>query len=29
MGEWDQGRRIKWVEGEENLDVKPLDWDSY
>jgi hypothetical protein len=29
MGLWDDGRRIRWIEGEENASLKPVNWDNF
>ena len=29
MGMWEDGRRIKWLDGEEDSVLKPKDWDNY
>lgn len=29
MGLWEDGKRMKWIEGEENVIIKPQNWDEF
>lgn len=29
MGFWEDGKRLKWLDGEENANISPDGWDNY
>lgn len=29
MGQWENGKRMKWIDGEDHVSLKPANWDEY